>query len=123
MVIGLDIDDTITRHPAFFAFLSKALIKAGHKVVIITFRVDREMTEADLLEWGIAYSELVLGATDDVLSSGVDEWKASVCEKHGVEVFFEDDPHVLSHVNTAVTCFMAIDHVRHDLKRTKREEM
>jgi hypothetical protein len=28
MVVGLDIDDTITRHPRFFAFLTRALVAA-----------------------------------------------------------------------------------------------
>ena len=112
MVIGLDIDDTITRHPAFFAFLSQALIDAGHKVVIITFRGERESTEADLREWGIAYSELFLGTYEAVREVGVDEWKSTVCQRHGVEVFFEDDADVLRHVDPGVACFMAVDHAR-----------
>ena len=37
MVIGIDIDDTITRNPQFFAILSSAFVKAGHRVIIITF--------------------------------------------------------------------------------------
>jgi hypothetical protein len=37
MVIGLDIDGTISRAPKFFAFLSQAALKAGHDVVVITW--------------------------------------------------------------------------------------
>ena len=40
MVIGLDIDGTITRHPEFFAFISQALVQGGHRLVVITFRKD-----------------------------------------------------------------------------------
>lgn len=112
MVIGLDIDDTITRHPVFFAFLSRALIDAGHQVVIITFRACRESADADLRAWGVACSQLVLGTPDEVMAAGVDQWKSSVCERLGVEVFFDDDPTVLRHVDPRVACFMAIGEPR-----------
>ena len=105
MVVGLDIDDTITLHPEFFAIISRALVAAGHRVVVITFRDDRVTTEADLRAWGIVYSELVLGTANEVLSAGVDEWKGAVCRRHGVEVFFEDDLDVLRHVDPSVACF------------------
>ena len=59
MVIGLDIDDTITQHPEFFSLISHALIDAGHEVVIITFREDRQIAETDLKLWNIAYSKLI----------------------------------------------------------------
>lgn len=59
MVIGLDIDGTITRHPNFFAFISQALVQGGHQVVVITFREDRKSAADDLAVWGVAYSELI----------------------------------------------------------------
>ena len=34
MRVALDIDDTITLHPEFIAFLSNALLAAGHGVYI-----------------------------------------------------------------------------------------
>lgn len=42
MVIGLDIDGTINRHPKVFALLSDALMSAGREVIVITFREDRK---------------------------------------------------------------------------------
>lgn len=48
MIIAFDIDDTITRHPPFFAVLSRALVEAGHQVLIITFRDDPTVTAEDL---------------------------------------------------------------------------
>jgi len=38
MNVGLDIDGTITEHPAFFALLSTAFRAAGHRVLIFTYR-------------------------------------------------------------------------------------
>jgi len=115
MVIGLDIDGTITRHPAFFAFLSRALRQAGHDVVVITFRQDRASSESDLAQWGIAYSRLViwsLGAHTDML-----RWKGDVCRELGVEVLFEDDPQVLCQVAPEIVSMMVVNHDEHDLGR------
>ena len=104
MVIAFDIDDTITRHPQFFAFLTQALIAAGHRVLIITFRSDRMSTESDLRDWGIGWTTLVTSTLEACLATGVDEWKASECRKAGVDVFFEDDPSVLKHIDPNTVC-------------------
>lgn len=106
MTIALDIDDTITTHPAFFALISQALAQAGHRVLIITFRDEnsRHTTEADLAGWGIAYDELICWSMACCDLADVDVWKATVCREHGVEVFFEDDPAVLAHVDEATVC-------------------
>ncbi len=103
MVIGIDIDDTITRHPRFFAFLSQALVAAGHRVAIITFREDPVATSATLEAWGVRWTELVTSDLGSQLEHGVDEWKGAMCREHGVEVLFEDDPEVLRHVDPAIT--------------------
>ena len=106
MTIAFDIDDTITRHPTFFALISQALVQAGHRVLIITFRdeVSRDSTEADLTGWGIAYDELICWSMEHCDLAEVDTWKASVCREHGVEVFFEDDGKVLAHVDEETVC-------------------
>ena len=115
MVIGFDIDDTITRHPKSFSVISKALVAAGHRVIIITFREDRASTEAVLLKWGIAYDELITSTLETALEHGVDEWKAEVCSRHAVEVFFEDDPAVLAHLDDSVVAMMPIREDRKNL--------
>jgi len=104
MIIAFDIDDTISRHPQFFAFLTQALKAAGHQVLIITFREDRSATEADLRAWGIAWTRLITSTLDACLAVGVDEWKASECRKARVDIFFEDDPNVLQHIDPATLC-------------------
>ena len=115
MVIGLDIDDTITRHPEFFALMSQALVAAGHEVVIITFRDDREATQEDLESWGVAYTKLVTSSLEAHLEHGVDEWKGVVCSEHGVEVFFDDDPDVIRYVDSSVTTFLSVDPDRRNM--------
>lgn len=104
MVIAFDIDGTITRHPPFFAFLTQALVEAGHQVLIITFREDRSRTKADLASWGIAYDRLIASSLESSLEHGPDGWKAWECRKAGVDVFFEDDPDVLAEVAPATLC-------------------
>ncbi|MFI4862337.1 MAG: hypothetical protein ACIAXF_16860 [Phycisphaerales bacterium JB063] len=107
MIIALDIDDTITERPAFFALLSRAFSQAGHRVLIITFRdeTSRATTEADLQAWGIVYDELVCWSSACIGVDDIDAWKASVCREKGVDVFFEDDASVLAHVDPGTVCF------------------
>ena len=115
MIVGMDIDDTITRHPKFFALISQALVAAGHQVVLITFRADREGTAAELSEWGIAYTELITSTLDEHLETGIDEWKGVVCRRMGVELFFEDTPEVIRHVDPEIVSFLVVNHDRHRL--------
>jgi hypothetical protein len=122
MVIALDIDDTITRHPAFFALISQALIQAGHRVLIITFRDEagRADTEADLDGWGIAYDELICWSMASCDLAEVDAWKAAVCRAHGVEIFFEDDANVLAHVDEETVCMQPFSAERDDISWATR---
>jgi hypothetical protein len=120
LVIGLDIDGTITRHPAFFALLSQAAVAAGHEVVVITFREDRHGAATDLARWGIAYGRLVSWSLDDWPAEDACAWKGHVCGELGVEVLFEDDPEVLCHVDPSVVSMMVVDHDEHELRRLVR---
>lgn len=103
LVIALDIDDTITAHPAFFAFLSQSAIAAGHEVLIITFREDRVAAESDLRALGIVWSKLITSTVVEHLEHGIDEWKGWVCREHAVDIFFDDMPEVMEHVDERVT--------------------
>ena len=64
MVIQLDIDDTITWAPAFFAWMSHALMRDGHRVRIVTARgrhsAEPAQTEMELRALGITWDELIL---------------------------------------------------------------
>ena len=109
MVIGLDIDGTITRHPEFFSLLSQSMVNAGHKVIIITFRENYRATKDYLGQCGIAYSELITSTLESCFEHGVDEWKGVVCRKYGVEIFFEDDLRVIKHIEQSTLCLVPID--------------
>ena len=115
MIVGIDIDDTITAHPEFFSFLSHALIDGGHQVIIITFREDQSRTAKLLDELNIAYSRLITASLEAHMEHGVDEWKGWVCKQHNVEILFEDSAEVLRYIDPATMSFMAVDHKRHDL--------
>ena len=108
MVIGLDIDDTITRNPEFFSFLSQAAVNAGHKIIIITFREDREAVQKALKEWDIAHDELITSTLESSFQYGVNGWKAAMCREHKVDVFFDDDISVIKHINASTLCLMPI---------------
>lgn len=109
MTVGFDIDGTITRHPPFFAFLGASLVEAGHRVLIVTFRADRESTQADLEAWAIPYHKLITSTAQSVLEQGVDRWKAAVCRDEKIDVFFEDDPEILQHISPRTFCLMPVD--------------
>jgi hypothetical protein len=108
MILGLDIDGTITRHPEFFAALANGFRAAGHRVVIITFRQDRESTVSDLREWGIGYDELVTSTVSEHLKHGVDAWKGAVCESRGVHVLIDDDATVLGSLRPGTIGLMVL---------------
>lgn len=116
MVVALDIDETIARHPPFFAGVARAMLAAGHSVLIITLRQDRQSAENDLRSWGVPYSLLVVADTRSLMEHG-DAWKAKVCRQYRVEVLFEDSPSIIRHVDRETVCLMAVDPDRHDLGR------
>lgn len=88
MKVALDIDDTITRCPEFFALLSKALINEGHEVHIITFRMPEEPIAEELNHLGIKFT--ALHTKGEFEPNDVVGWKAEVCQRLGIDVFFED---------------------------------
>jgi len=118
MVVGLDIDDTITRHPVFFAFLSGALVAAGHRVLIITMRVDRERAEADLRTMGVVWNELYTFPEDGPYTPYW-KWKGDLCRQHGVELFFDDSPDILEHMPEGTFPLLALDLARHRIGRIR----
>lgn len=121
MNVAFDIDDTISRHPAFFSLISKALAEAGHRVVIITLREDREGAQDDLGKWGITYHELISAKSQELVEVGACEWKAKMCVQQAIEIFFEDMPEVVKCIDHEQTlCLMPIDPEIHDMEGMAR---
>ena len=109
MNVALDIDDTITRCPGFFALLSKALNDSGHKVYIITYREDRELAEEELAELGITYHDIVLATEQELEDAEFFQWKADVCRRLKIDIFFEDMPEVVNALDDSTIAFVPFD--------------
>ena len=107
--IAFDIDDTITLHPEFFSLSSKALVDAGHEVLIVTFRTDRLEAHRFLQSMQIEYTHLITLTQDEQLHRDLDPWKGEICQRYRVDVFFEDRPEVIEHVRPPTICFMPVD--------------
>jgi len=110
MNIALDIDGTITKHPEFFAIISRSIRAFGGKVYIVTSRSNsdgvRVETQKELKSYGIAFDELIIipDAKTDQNPCPHDEldWyqkylyqKVTVCLEHEVAIVFEDDQKVI----------------------------
>lgn len=60
LVLGLDVDGTISGNPGFFSELSVRCRASGGQVHIVTSRTElaRHETALELTQWGIAYQHL-----------------------------------------------------------------
>ncbi len=108
MIIGLDLDHTISDVPELFAVLSVALIVQGHEVHVITFRepTEDDATRQELSSLGIACTSVHLPGPDD---HDPPTWKARVAEELGLDAMFEDSPEVLAAMPTGVRRFWLAD--------------
>ena len=115
MIVGMDIDDTISRHPDFFSLLSRALVASGHSVIIITVRQGRADTERQLRDWGIAYDTLITFPSEQAPLDLI-AWKARMCADSSIEILFEDSVEVVQRMDHGRTlCMIPIDPRFHDL--------
>lgn len=105
MVIQIDIDQTITAAPEFFAWLSQALRRDGHRVLIVTSRTTSpeplRLTAEELRAFGVVYDKLLLSpAVDDLdprrLPPGLHSahrifvFKLIAAQDYGTEILFDD---------------------------------
>ncbi|MBL8990935.1 MAG: HAD family hydrolase [Phycisphaerae bacterium] len=115
MVIGLDLDDTITRHPAFFACIASALRAAGHRVLVVTHREDPNDALRTLNDLGVAHDAVICPRPGDRARHGL-AWKAAVCREQGVSVMFEDCPETVRNIGPETVCFVPFDPDWHRLE-------
>lgn len=96
MTIALDIDGTISEHPEFFAHLSAAFRRGGHRVLVLTYRdpARADATKVQLGKWGVEFDELVIAG-----SLGE---KGELCAAHGVDLFFDDQDECITGVPESV---------------------
>jgi hypothetical protein len=128
MHIGLDLDGTITRCPEFFSVVSKALIAAGHKVYVVTWREDREFTLEDLAEHQITFDQLIMPKQEEIRgvpphewNAAASRWKAQVCRSMGIDILFEDMPEVANALDRRTAMFLAVDHTFGKLAYVKEQ--
>jgi len=97
--VGLDLDGTITDAPKFFSAWTHSW---PGRVVIITYRNDREKTMADLEQLEIRYDDLVLADRMDA--------KAAVIAELGVTLYVDNQPEMLKNAadHAGVTLFLSI---------------
>ncbi|MCO8122620.1 hypothetical protein NHH03_12810 [Stieleria sp. TO1_6] len=94
-ILGLDLDGTITDAPEFFSAWTNSW---PGRVVIITYRTDREKTIRDLEEHKIRYDDLVLVDRMD--------GKAAVIAEYGVTMYVDDQPEMLKNVPAGVNVML-----------------
>jgi hypothetical protein len=93
--LGLGLDGCIDEAPIFFGILTR--LWPGN-VIVITLCNDRAKAEADLANYGIRYSELVLVSS---LAA-----KAKVIAEKGVLIYFDDQPETVKHVPSTVNVML-----------------
>jgi hypothetical protein len=116
MKIGIDLDDTITAMPEFFAIITKALIQK-HQIYIITYRDGREATIIDLNDYNISYTELIMPNDNDETPQA---FKSRVATELGIDLMIDDSPENLSEMPPGVKRMWMCDDDVFDLKKCIR---
>jgi hypothetical protein len=100
MIVGVDLDDTISELPEFFSVLTAALVDAGHEVHVITYRQigTDDAVRAELAALGLRYTALHLPRT----ACSPPEWKAALAAELGIDLMIEDSPEVLARMPSGV---------------------
>lgn len=110
MHICLDVDDTITYAPDFFAGLCERFASA--RITIVTFRSDLATTKDYLDSVGVRYDQVVV-STDEQhgksKSESLHEWKANLVNRLRPDIFFEDMPEVVALIDPQILVFMPCD--------------
>jgi hypothetical protein len=107
MKIGVDLDGTITRYPAFFAKLSQIW---HDDVYIVTYRPPNKQRDTEeLTKLGIKYT--------DILYAKEEYSKAELCEQFGIEVLFDDDPCFLIHCKVPMLALLVRNEENFDYEK------
>jgi hypothetical protein len=106
MRIAIDIDDTITRNPVFFSFLTRSFSNEGHHVVILTHRTDEARARLDLQANGIVYHQLICYRFEEEIPW--EKWKGHICTQEQLEILFDDNPEVINHLPEGVQGFLIV---------------
>ena len=94
MNIGIDLDDTISSSPEFFAVLSAAFLAAGHAVHVVTYREPgtESLVAQELRAHGVPFTALHLPDPGERPPT----FKARVAASLGLDWMIDDSPEVLA---------------------------
>ena len=94
MIIGIDLDGTITEGRKFFETLTYANRTYGGETHILTARgeEDRELTIEELKNLQIRYDHLHMVEPGDWAAKG------RICEEFGIQILFEDMDEFIHHI-------------------------
>ena len=90
-ILGLDLDGVITDAPTFFSAWTHSW---KGKVIIITYRKDRQKAIQDLDERQIRYDEVILVDRFDA--------KAEVIRENKITIYIDDQPEMLRNIGPNV---------------------
>ena len=112
MHICLDIDDTITYQPEFFARMTAAFADA--RVTVVTFRTDFDAATQCLEELNIRYNQLIVSTDSEygrTNGESLPEWKSRLINTMKPDLFFEDMPEVVALIDDEIAVFQPCDTV------------
>jgi hypothetical protein len=124
MRIGLDIDGTIASDPVFYSNLSRRTSDEGGTIIVISSRPEdretRQFTENQLREWEIEYERLYLfqplEEAEKLCPHKELDWqlqylwqKVHHANKEELDVFYDDDEHVIGLFNMYASKTRIID--------------
>lgn len=114
MRIGIDLDETISALPTWFAFLSKAVVSAGHEIHVITNREPGSESEviAELAEHGVEYSKVHVPTTNVDPPS----WKGELARGLELDLMIDDSPEALAKMPAKTARFWLCDPEVFDLE-------
>ena len=94
MKIGIDLDETISEGPEFFAILSAAFLAAGHEVHVVTFREPgtHSGVETELDAHGLSRTAVHLPIAGELPPA----FKARIAAELGLDWMIDDSPEVLA---------------------------
>lgn len=124
IVVGFDIDETITYHPELFRALAAMHLAAEHKVVVVTFREDIRAT-CDFLVEEMSFNDFHQVITSDHPRYGVRDgedlhaWKARVIVEQGITLMYEDALEVVALLPDHVKVLLPVDPVNRGWMRTQ----
>jgi len=111
MKIAIDIDGVITRIPEFLALTSKALMKEGHHITILTSRTNSKesITKSikEIKDAQVSFNDYYFLPETNTRSKtefpSELNWfqqyiwqKAEYCKNNKIDIFFEDDPRTVA---------------------------